>query len=277
MNELEVTSIQRGCVDDGEGVRTVIFFRGCPFSCPWCCNPETIYLSKRHFINEQKCLKQRGEWSSLCIACERYGGLRRIEDCPFGVCTSVSHFYSTEELFVEVMKDKTLYEQSGGGVTLSGGDPILQLDNLLGLLSELHREKISCAIETTLYSRNLKNSFQSIKYIDEWIVDLKLQQENWKRDYVTVVKENLNLLRKDNKRLRFRLVYIDGLPAELVVDILNELEVDTLEVLKCHALSNRKYEQLGIEFKSYVPTEENYNKFLLILANRSIHVIPKKI
>lgn len=277
MNELEVTSIQRGCVDDGEGVRTVIFFRGCPFSCPWCCNPETIYLSKHHFIDEQKCLKNRNEYSPLCVVCERYGGLRKIEDCPFGVCTPVSHFYSTEELILEILKDKLLYEQSGGGVTLSGGDPVLQLDNLFELLSELHREKISCAIETTLYSRNLRNNFQSFKYIDEWIVDLKLQQENWRSDYVAVVKKNLDLLRKNEKRLKFRLVYIDSLFLETVVDALDKLEVNSLEVLKCHALSSRKYEQLGIKFEDYVPRDDRYNEFLLRLINQGINIISKEI
>ena len=276
MNELEVTSIQHGCVDDGEGVRTVIFFRGCPFCCPWCCNPETIYLSKHHFIDEQKCLKNRNECSPLCVACERYGGLRKIEDCPFGVCMPVSRFYSTEELLVEVLKDKELYELSGGGVTLSGGDPISHLNNLYSFLSRLYEEGVSCAIETSLYASKLNQYSQIIHYIDEWIVDLKLQPENTRRDYLEVLKKNLELLRQIGRIIKYRLVYVDTLRVEVIMPILFELNIDSLEVLKCHFLARNKYKMLGLEELDYVPSEKNYKNFAQNLTSSGIQVVRKK-
>ena len=98
MKQLEVTAIQRGCVYDGMGVRTTVFLKGCPFSCPWCCNPETLYSSPLFFIDNQKCIKEKGLSSSLCRKCIRNGGFDTLECCPFGVSEATSRLLSVEEL-----------------------------------------------------------------------------------------------------------------------------------------------------------------------------------
>lgn len=74
MKSLEVTNIQRGCVYDGPGVRTTVFLKGCSLCCPWCCNPETITREDAFYIDNSKCLKYQGISSSICNACEKYGG-----------------------------------------------------------------------------------------------------------------------------------------------------------------------------------------------------------
>ena len=272
MRELEVTAIQRGCVYDGHGVRTTIFLRGCPFTCPWCCNPETLNGSPTYFLNDEKCLKLKGFISSLCTGCERNEGNVPVSYCPFGVFEPVSKFYDFHRLLQEVKRDEEVFKKSGGGVTLSGGDPLIHAKSLKPFLKSLFNEGISCAIETTLYFKQVDIFESIIMLIKEWIVDLKLQIENYKSDYMDVVSRNLALLRKNGRDIRFRIVYVDTLKATEVLKAFVSLNVDTVEVIKCHSLSKIKYQKLGLVFKDYSTSEENYSQFVSDLKNGGINV-----
>lgn len=277
MKQLEVTAVQRGCVYDGHGVRTTVFFRGCPFACPWCCNPETLYSSPTYFLNDAKCLKQKGIASSLCSQCERSGGNLSLSQCPFGVYEPVSKLYDTYQILEEIKHDEEVFRKSGGGVTLSGGDPLIHADNLKPFLEYLSKEDISCAIETTLYFKQTEIFESIIMYIKEWIIDLKLQTENYKTDYLDVVSYNLTLLRKKECDIRFRLVYVDTLKVENVLNTFTLLKVNTVEVIKCHALSKVKYQKLGLTFTDYSPSEESYSQFVCDLKKSGIDVNQLKI
>lgn len=133
MRSLNITSIQRGCLYDGPGVRTTVFLRGCILKCPWCCNPETIFLENDFFLDNSKCLKIKHINSSLCDNCERYGGAISVDNCPFGVSERISDIYPFEDLINELLKDKTLFDATGGGITFSGGEPLLQVADLTDL------------------------------------------------------------------------------------------------------------------------------------------------
>ena len=277
MKQLEVTAIQRGCVYDGHGVRTTVFFRGCPFACPWCCNPETLYSSPAYFLNDDKCLKQKEIVSSLCLQCVRNGGNVSLPQCPFGVYEPVSKSYDVHQLLQEVKRDEEVFRKTGGGVTLSGGDPLIHADSLKPFLECLSKEASSCAIETTLYFKQTDLFESIIMYIKEWIVDLKLQTENYKTDYLDIVSCNLTLLRKKGRDIRFRLVYVDTLKAENVLNTFVSLNINAVEVIKCHALSKVKYQKLGLAFSDYSPSEENYSQFVYDLKNSGIDVNQLKI
>lgn len=277
MKQLEVTAIQRGCVYDGHGVRTTIFFRGCPFVCPWCCNPETLYSSPTCFLNDDKCLKQKGILSSLCSECERNGGNEPLSHCPLGVSEPVLKIYDSQTLLREIKRDEEVFKSSGGGVTLSGGEPLIHAHYLRPFLESLSNEGISCAVETTLYYKQTEVLETIILFIHEWIVDLKLQVENYKPDYVDVVSRNLILLRKKRCNIRFRIVYVDTLKVADVLKAFTSLNVKTVEVIKCHALSKVKYQKLGMLFADYSPSEESYNRFVSDLKNSGITVNPLKI
>lgn len=278
MRPLEVTSIQRGCVYDGHGVRTTIFLKGCPFSCPWCCNPETLYGSRDYFLDDKKCLYLGNTPSTLCDGCERKNGHRPIAQCPIGVYTPTTQIFDDiHELATLVSRDKNLFISSGGGVTLSGGEPLLQATALVPFLKTMLQEGIKCAMETTLYIKNVDTIKTLLPFIDEWIIDLKLQRVNYREDYLETMNGNLSLLREYGKDTRFRLVYVESLDAEDTYRRLYFLGVKALEVIKCHGLSKSKYEKLGLPFIDYTPSDSSYDDFLARLANHGISSIKLKL
>lgn len=271
MRPLEITSIQRGCVYDGHGVRTTIFLKGCPFSCPWCCNPETQKGSEDFFVDDGKCLRLAGIFSPLCDGCERIGGQRLLSSCPVGVCVPTTlAAMNARKLALEILQDKSLFISSGGGVTISGGEPLLQAKSLIPFLDMIVQEGISIAIETTLYTKDVDKIKSVLPLIDEWIVDLKLQKENYREDYLDIMKRNLGILRTNKKDIRFRLVYVESLKVDEALKALAFLEVNTLELIKCHGLSQSKYQKLGLDFKDYTPSEEAYQKFLETLRANNV-------
>lgn len=276
MSVLNVISIQRGCIYDGPGVRTTVFLKGCPFSCSWCCNPEAL-SGNEYYIDNKKCLKKLGVFSLLCESCERKGGACSIIECPFGVCTSIAKRYDSKDLLKALLKDKSLFEQSGGGVTLSGGEPLLQWKPLVPLLNELKAVNIHVSIETTLYMRDKQVVEHLIPYIDEWIVDLKLQKEHTKEDYSYVLHSNLGLLRESMSKIAYRLVYVETLQAEKVIPQLLDLEIVNFELLKCHSLAKNKYDKLGIPFKDYTPSDTAYNAFYRSMLEAGLQIVKHEI
>lgn len=265
---LDVTSIQHGCVYDGDGVRTTVFLRGCPFCCPWCCNPETLRPHGTMFIDESKCLVNKGIESPLCKDCERTMGQRGIMQCPLEVAELTSKEYSINALYEELIADISLYKQSNGGITFSGGDPLLHSEQLIPLLNKLKSTDIHIAFETTLYFHNKEVLCDVSKYVDQWIVDLKLQPVNYKEDFETIITNNLSFLQHQGKNLLFRLVYVEGMDASKILEVLQRLDITILEVIKCHALAKTKYQKLGLTFEDYTPREELFHDFVNKLSHK---------
>lgn len=273
MKHLEVTNIQRGCVYDGPGVRTTIFFRGCLFKCPWCCNPENIYIDKKYFIDESKCLKNKGVESRLCNSCERNDGSSPLVDCPFGVTTNIINEYIIDDLVYEIMKDRTIFELSSGGVTLSGGEPLLHVDCLIELCKKLKDNNINIWVESTLCLKT--NDLESIiPYIDGVILDLKLQRENHRQtsEYITLIKENIDLLIHYNILLTYRIVFVNSLcdDIEFVVDSLNQLRVKQIEILPCHNLGENKYRKLELPYTKFSYLKSKLELFEEVLSSNLI-------
>ena len=104
-SKIRVSAIQRLCLQDGPGVRTTVFLKGCYLCCPWCCNPETIYYDKDTYLlkSPEKCGKY-----SLCSSCELNGGNRRKEECPFDVYVPTYTDYEFEELFQVLIRDESI-------------------------------------------------------------------------------------------------------------------------------------------------------------------------
>lgn len=165
MSTAYITNIQRFSLTDGPGIRTTIFSQGCNMRCQWCHNPETIPSHPVLMHYENKCIgcgkcfsicpnsahKERNEKHiidrDLCVNCGRCADV-----CFANALTMSSRSYTVDEIMDEVRQDKLFYQNSNGGVTVSGGEPSLHRDFVIELAKRCHLEGISIAIETNMYA-----------------------------------------------------------------------------------------------------------------------------
>lgn len=272
MKLLRVTNIQRGCVYDGPGVRTTVFLKGCSLHCPWCCNPETISFDEQWFIDDEKCLFLQGQLSNLCEECERVRGSRSVYECPFGIAEITYKDYSADELFDILIKDILYYEETNGGVTFSGGEPILQASELVDLLVKLKQNSISVTFETTL-AVNEANLKLIIPYSNLFIVDLKLQPQMLlgNQTYLNQIRKKLDLL--SDKQLQFRMVFVNEVLDKKyeILTSLKNLNIKNIEVLLCHNLGQKKYHKLFSQCVDYSSDKIKAKEFCDFIGENKIH------
>ncbi|HCX03578.1 MAG TPA: glycyl-radical enzyme activating protein, partial [Clostridiales bacterium] len=157
-----IYDIKKFSIHDGPGIRTTVFLKGCPLNCMWCHNPESIDGKKEFLYNEDNCVLC-GECVRICpenaLKIEGQKLLFDREKCTFcGECELacvyrareiVGEDYTISEIIKEIEKDKIIYEESGGGVTISGGEPLNQIDFLEELLRKLKEKKLHTAVDTS--------------------------------------------------------------------------------------------------------------------------------
>jgi len=186
----QIVEIKRNSLDDGPGIRTVIFFKGCPLSCVWCQNPETksslqeiIFISE-NCKNAKKCIEVcevnainfsnkfriNRDACTLCGKC--------IEACINGALKFVGKVYEVKELVDIVLKDKSFYNNSGGGVTVSGGEPTHQMEFLSEFLKEMKKHEIHTCLETCGYFNLQKFNGSILPHVDLIYFDLKILDSN---------------------------------------------------------------------------------------------------
>ncbi len=187
-----VFDIKKFALHDGPGIRTTVFLKGCPLDCWWCHNPESI-----------RKLPEKIKISSLNSAskiCEQESELFGKE-------------YSIEELFAEINKDRLFYDESGGGVTFSGGEPLIQNEFLTGILSECRTAGINTAVDTSGYAG--RKFFSRIYDLtDFFLFDLKILDEELHRRFTGVsnimILDNLRLLTEKGNKVIIRIPLIPG-------------------------------------------------------------------
>jgi len=253
MRTLRITSIQRGCVYDGRGVRTTVFLKGCTLHCPWCCNPETIRTEDELFIDESKCLKNSGISAHFCVSCERLGGENSVTACPLGVGKNVVTNFTQNAIYDILVKDSGLFARTGGGVTFSGGEPLLQSEALLPLVQRLIRKNIDVTLETSLFVPT-EHLVRLLPYVQVFMVDFKLQPQMKLYDmaYFDRMKTHLQMIGV-GKRVTHRLVFVNAMidHKERIVSILKEWGVLDVELLLCHDLGAKKYEKLALPHEDH--------------------------
>ncbi|WP_440897424.1 glycyl-radical enzyme activating protein [Amphibacillus sp. Q70] len=222
-----VFNIQRYSVHDGGGIRTIIFLKGCPLRCPWCANPESRKAVEPTTWNKNGQEETIGEWRSV------------------------------DELVDQVMKDEIFYRTSGGGVTLSGGEVLMQSDFAAHLLEEFYNLGIHTAIETT-GCFPVKKIKTLVPYLNQVLFDLKIMDEHNARQVigtnVSIVKENFEyLLNETDVDLVPRIPLIPGFTdssenIKAIIDYLLALGIYDVHILPFHQYGSSKYEYLGWEY-----------------------------
>jgi len=224
---LKPFQIQRTCVYDGPGIRTTIFFQGCNLRCLWCQNPEGLSF--------------QGDMAPDCN-------------------------YSIEDIMEVVSRDKEYYFSTNGGVTLSGGEPLLQgPDSLIRLLKLLKKENIKVTAETSLHAP-WKNISKIAPYIDLFLVDLKVVGDDnlhlkYTKQDSTLIHSNIKKLLELNSNIKFRMVMVPGFTdsesnIKATSDFLKSIKYDSIELMKYHNLYEEKAQRLGLDMVSLNITPE---------------------
>lgn len=235
-----IFNIQRYSLNDGQGIRTVVFFKGCPNTCPWCANPESLSPRIETVRRESKCLH--------CAPC-----LRDADECPSGAFERIGRDITLDELEREVLKDDIFFRTSGGGVTLSGGEVLMQAPFATRFLQRLRRLGIQCAIETA-GDAPASRLLPLAKACDEVLFDLKIMDAVQAREVVNMnlprVLENLRLLVSEGIHVIPRLPLIPGFTLstenlQRALTLLTSLGIKQVHLLPFHQYGEPKYRLLG--------------------------------
>ncbi len=270
-----IFDIQRFCINDGPGIRTTVFLAGCHLHCPWCHNPESRPLMPRVSLQNGKCMscgrcKSKPEFSGVCVreidrACR--GCSTCIKECPTGALTLLGREITVSEVMQLVLKDAVYYQATGGGLTISGGEPLLQHEFAINLLQTARARTINTAIETSgAVSEKIIRQVQP--YCDCFLYDIKCSRSQYKEmvgaDGENVIA-NLRVLSELGASIRLRVPLIAGY--NVTEEFLDELRlwrqlpgVKAVDLLPFHELGRGKATGAGLPeadwSKMSAPAEE---------------------
>jgi len=264
-----VFNIQKYSLHDGPGIRTTVFLKGCPLACAWCHNPESISAGRELLVSENRCIAC-GECREACpfgatIAgtgvlptrndeCDYCGAC--VDACPTGARQMVGRRMTVAEVLAEVLKDRIFHEESGGGVTISGGEPLLQLQFLRTLLPALRGQGIHVALDTSGFGHT-RHLLEVARLCDLVLYDLKAFDEQRHRELTGVsnqnILENLKALDAVHRNIWIRVPIVPGLTddpeelRELAALVATLHHVTRVNLLPYHRTAEQKYERLGRE------------------------------
>ncbi len=273
-----IFDIERNSYVDGPGIRTTVFFKGCNLRCKWCHNPESQSAEKQMMFYKEKCAgcgkcaevcPNHFEKCDFCGRCELF--------CPSDARKVCGKEYTVDEVFSEVVKDKAFYDNSGGGVTFSGGECMLQLDFLCDILKKCKENGIHTAVDT---AGNVPwQSFLKIMpYTDLFLYDVKCFSEQLHIEGTGVSNK---LLLENLKKLSdcfdgdiiIRIPVMGSFNADetemrKINDFLKTVKVKKTELLPYHKMGEHKYDALGVQCEKFsVPSEEEMKTYRKIIEN----------
>jgi pyruvate formate lyase activating enzyme len=277
-----IFDIKKYAINDGPGIRTTVFFQGCPLSCWWCHNPESQSRTPTLMYRANRCVLC-GECTLVCpqngiqifpspngretrsegnIAitdrskCDVCGTC--AETCYYGAREISGREVTVEEVLAEIERETPFHDQSGGGVTFSGGEPLMQRSFLLALLSACRERDIHTVVDTSGYTT--WEALDSIRgFVDLFLYDLKLMESERHIQYTGVSNEpilrNLKLLSEHGNSVYVRIPLIPGVNddkenlrqfGELLASLPN---VTGVELMGYHDIAAAKYEALGMSYR----------------------------
>lgn len=264
-----ISNIQRFCIHDGSGIRTTVFFKGCPLRCAWCANPETQHTCAELMIYHARC----GQCQTCISACPAHalslnGGNIQVDTsqctlcklcvkaCPNRAISIKGEVLCAQEILDIVRRDKPFYQTSGGGMTLSGGEPLYQPELALELLVLAKKYNIHTCIETSL-ACSFSVVEKVLPFLDEIYFDLK-HTNNTKHKAGTGISntqilDNIEHLLKQRPDARMRIPVIPGFndTEKDILEIcraLKEFPISSVELMWFHNLGNPKYSALAREY-----------------------------
>jgi pyruvate formate lyase activating enzyme len=268
-----VSHIQKYSLHDGPGIRTTIFFKGCPLQCAWCHNPENISAQPQVLVMKERCVRC-GACRAVCpqnnasapngapmdapkpFHCLACGAC--VEACPTGARTLVGRRLGLQNLLQEILTDRIFYDDSKGGVTFSGGEPLAQSEFLQAALLECRRRGVHAAVDTCgLAARDTLLALAPL--VDLFLYDLKFLDETRHREFCgasnRIILENLRALAETQAQIWVRVPVIPS-----VNDRTEELEalagfvaslpaVRQVNLLPYHRTGMHKFERLAQAYR----------------------------
>ena len=269
-----IFDIKRYAINDGPGIRTTIFLKGCPLRCVWCHNPEGWTLQPQKLYKKTKCIGCKScvdacpqqaleltpdgirPTSNPCLLCGKCA-----EECPTTALEMCGKEWSMEALMAEIEKERAIMENSGGGVTLCGGEPLMHADYTLQILHELGRRGFHRTVDTTLYA-----SQETVEKVAEacelFLIDLKLM-DSAKHQLYTI--EGVNA---DNENMEATALFLESLPWQRC----------TVNLLPYHDVGKDKHRRMWSSynpqgFQMTPPSEETLQHCADLLASHGLTVI----
>lgn len=292
-----VSNIQKFSLDDGPGIRTTVFFKGCNLSCAWCHNPECIsrfptlqfttdactgcrhcqtlcsqgvhlFKGKEHLLQRQLC--------KACGAC--------CEGCLSDALVLNGKHYTQEQLLSIIMQDLDYYQDTGGGVTVSGGEPMLQADFIAGLLASCKEKGISTAVDT---AGNIPFSEYEkvLPWTDFFLYDIKAFSRDIHRKYTGCdngrIQDNIRLLKEHDAKVYVRIPVIPGVNDSTeeqthIADFLKQVQPDKIELLPYHSYGTGKYRAFGMPYRLtglQPPSQEAMENILTLFLARKLPAV----
>jgi pyruvate formate lyase activating enzyme len=264
-----IFDIKKYAIHDGPGIRTTVFFKGCPLACRWCHNPEGITIESVRIYRQERCIgcgeciqicpqkviRQTAESvvsdPAKCHLCQTCA-----DHCPSEAVEFIGQKVTVAEVIRQIEKDIAFYDESGGGITLSGGEPLMQPEFLLELLDACAGLDLHRTVDTTGYA-DAELLLNVAQKTDLFLYDLKLMNVAKHREFTGVSNEhilnNLKLLVQNGVRIHVRIPIIPGINndaenIERTGDFVSALGgIEHISILPFHKAAQGKYGRLGME------------------------------
>lgn len=233
-----IFDIARGSSVDGPGLRTVVFLKGCPLRCSWCQNPESQLQESETFFYAERCIK--------CGNCRNgCNSLAKVE---------TGKYYPEKKIVKYILRDKIFYDSTSGGVTFSGGEPLMYLDYLFGVFSGLKNSNIHIAVDTCGFFDYKKAEKKIFRFIDLFLFDLKIIDQEKHKKYTgksnDVILKNLKKLIDNGHNIRIRIPLVPKITAteknlSEIADLMIKLNIKDYSFLPYNSSGPDKLRSLG--------------------------------
>jgi pyruvate formate lyase activating enzyme len=299
MKPVLIFDVKRYAINDGPGIRATIFFKGCPLSCKWCHNPESISPSVQKLYTSSKCIGAR-ECIKVCdqraLTLTREGIITDPERCNLcGACADAcpskaiemsGEPYSIEDILKIINKERVMFDHSGGGVTFSGGEPLMHYKFLIELLDACGQEGIHRTVDTSGYT-STDILLEVAKRTDHFLFDIKLMDAAKHKHFTGVsnklILKNLRTLAATGASINIRVPFIKGVNSDednirKTAEFISSLAGDkkSVNLLPYHNIAQKKYEKLGMGYDlNYMrePSREEQEHALSIFQSFGIEAI----